>query len=185
VIVFQEAKSSFLISLFLSLSLSLFFAKVPDDKDQLQQLIQRHIRLIRVDCADERTKRQLIVRLCELRIKLNEISEEEEAKFIVGHLLTETFAAPSTQRPCDVCQKKAKASLIAPLLLSTSANNALLTCLFCSYTVHQQCSLHQVSMADPSDSSTTRPNGSAIFDKEKAPSMSSDGVRTGSTSSRM
>lgn len=165
--------------------------QVPNDKAQLQDLIQRHIQLIRVDCADERTKRQLIVRLCELRIKLNEISEEEEAKFVCGHSLAETYAAPSNQRTCDVCLKKPKTSLIVPLLLSNSNPNPILTCLFCTYPVHQQCSLNQVSISfrherfeAKSQSNHRFPFFSNWFEGKTSP-LSSNLVRTSATGSRV
>ena len=121
--------------------------KVPEDRCSLEQMIQRYIRLIRVDCADEKTKRELIVRLCELRIKLNALNEEEDIKYTCGHFFVDsqlTSLSSSASRTCEICMKRSKSLLIAPLLMSTSTSNPILNCSFCCYAVHQQCSSNLV-----------------------------------------
>lgn len=97
-----------------------------------------------MDCTDEKIKRQLIVRLCELRIRLNALTEEEDEKYTRGHFLLDLNGV----RACEVCQKKPKSQLIPPILSSSfSAPNPLLQCKFCAFSVHRNCSVYLVSIS--------------------------------------
>ena len=61
---------------------------LPIDRKDLERAIQKYIRLIRLEHDSEEKRKKLIVRLCQLRIRLNQMNEEIEEKFLNGHRLS-------------------------------------------------------------------------------------------------
>lgn len=134
---------------------------LPLEKRDVERAIRRYIRLIRLEetDSDPEKKKKLIVKLCQLKIRLNQMNEEEETKFFNGHRLNRSksssilstsslslSASPTTTGDssssgliCDVCLKRQTMILLPPGLFKTYQPNLVLVCDFCDFKIHRNC----------------------------------------------
>lgn len=108
--------------------------KVLENKEQVENLIKKYIRAIRLDYADETLKKKMIRKLCELRVRQCEILEESEIQTVSGH----QFKLDSNSGCCDICMKK-QGNLYIPLLNNLSNGQQLNVCTYCGYSIHVEC----------------------------------------------
>lgn len=108
------------------------------------------MKLIRIQGNDDEQNKKLIVKLCELRIKLNRMEEEAQEQFFFGHRLSQRAQGDATASSlvCDMCMKKQKIILIPPGLLRSFNFNFVLTCDFCDFQIHR-CCMTAVSVLSP------------------------------------
>ena len=111
----------------------LFTRQVLENKEQVENLIRKYIKIIRLDCTDEVLKKKMIRKLCDLRHRQCELIEEAEVNSVSGHhFKLET----TTTNYCDICMKKQN-SLFIPLL--NNLNAQLNVCTYCGYSMHVEC----------------------------------------------
>ncbi|CAG2117335.1 unnamed protein product, partial [Medioppia subpectinata] len=78
----------------------------------------------------------IVIKICELRIKLNELNDLNEQLYVCGHkLIAENETKSSSQLVCDQCLKRTKAKIFA----LKKNDNYLLVCQFCHFVVHRFC----------------------------------------------
>ncbi|CAG2115665.1 unnamed protein product, partial [Medioppia subpectinata] len=64
---------------------------------QLESAIAKHIKLLR-NLTDEEVKKKIVIKICELRIKLNELNDLNEQLYVCGHkLIAENETKSSSQ----------------------------------------------------------------------------------------
>ena len=130
---------------------------LPIEKKDVERAIRRYIKLIRLEDSpdqDPDKKKKLIIRLCQLRIRLNQMNEELEEKYLNGHRLnrpgegsvsgsvTDLSGGVSSSQSslvCDVCLKKQNMILLPPGLFKTYQPNVVLVCDFCDFKIHLHC----------------------------------------------
>jgi len=103
----------------------------------MELAVRRCIKLIRMHDTEQSIKEKLVSKLCELRIKLNELNENENENIHFGHGLY--TVDDSKQLVCDICDKKQKSNSFISLLKSPIKDNELVACATCNYCVHQDC----------------------------------------------
>lgn len=106
--------------------------------------IKKYIKLIRLHDTNQFVKEKLVSKLCDLRIKLNELNENEVENIHFGH--TFNLLNAGKQFSCDVCEKKQKNNRLISLLQTPVKENAFFICVTCNYCVHQDC-LKQVKIS--------------------------------------
>ncbi|KAI1304265.1 Differentially expressed in FDCP 8 -like protein B [Halotydeus destructor] len=111
---------------------------LPNDKREIVNLIRKCMKLVRLRSNDDERNAELIVRLCELRIKLNKMNEEADLRIFYGHQFSDPVKKQSSQSPtCDICLKRQRISIIPTSLLKNF--NFILTCENCDFNIHRQC----------------------------------------------
>ena len=96
------------------------------------------MRLIRVQGNDQSRNSKLIVKICELRIKLNQMNENDELNMFRGHQLTQNNDDTSSLI-CDICAKKQTLMLLPPAILKNINFNFVLSCTYCDIKIHRDC----------------------------------------------
>lgn len=112
--------------------------------DQIESAIAKHIKVLR-NQTDEQLKKKLVKKICELRIKLNQLNDINEQMYVCGHKLSkcEENSKNVMQLLCDLCLKKAK-----PKIFGLKKNdNYLLICQYCQFVIHRFCQ-NNVMMID-------------------------------------
>ncbi|RWS11591.1 DUF4206 domain containing protein-like protein [Dinothrombium tinctorium] len=107
--------------------------EIPNNKVQLEEAISKYMKLIRVQNSDEEIKKRWIKRLCDLRVKLNELNENSEQCIIFGHRFKRD---DENDNLCLVCLRKPR--YLPPLLRNTLHQN-IFSCGFCEFSAHQKC----------------------------------------------
>jgi hypothetical protein len=128
---------------------------LPIEKRDVERAIRRYIKLIRCEDTpdqDPDKKRKLILRLCQLKIRLNQMNEELDEKYLNGHRLNRpgsngsitdlTGSSSSSVMACDVCLKKQNMIMLPSGLFKTYQPNVLLVCDFCEFKIHRNCTSH-------------------------------------------
>ena len=103
---------------------------------QIESAIAKHIKVLRSQTDDE-LKKKLVHKICELRIKLNELNDINEQMYFSGHKLikSDDNGKSSSQLVCDLCLKRTK-----PKIFPFKRNdNYLLICQFCQLVIHRFC----------------------------------------------
>ncbi|RWS29063.1 DUF4206 domain containing protein-like protein, partial [Leptotrombidium deliense] len=110
--------------------------ELPNNQVQLQREISQYMKLIRVQNTDEETKMRLIKRLCDLRVKQSELSDEnDELSRVCGHLFRRD---DERETLCSVCFRKPRFIPLPPLLRRT-LNQCVVACSYCDFFAHQSC----------------------------------------------
>ena len=110
------------------------------------------MKLIRIQDYDPDKKRRLIIKLCDLRIKLNQMNEDFEQQYFFGHRFSSPSSKSSSTLPdghntppvvtsltcltCDVCRKKQRMILLNSVL---NGSNQIMICDFCDFNLHKNC----------------------------------------------
>ena len=105
----------------------------------MEVAIAKLIKQLRMESCNE-TKRNLVAKICQLRIHLNEINEinEQQNMHVFGHkFINSDNYKNSSYLMCDVCIKKPRLSL--KIIPGIKNRNTLLVCQFCNYQVHEKC----------------------------------------------
>lgn len=128
-----------IVEIIIMLIILLSWIQLPIDKKSIERAIHRYMRLIRIDGYDDEKKRKLIIKLCDMRIKLNQMNEDMEVKYFNGHRLSKT-SDHITCLTCDVCLKKQRI-----IIFHSLQSNQILTCDYCGYNIHRNCMMQNVS----------------------------------------
>ena len=132
------------------------FPQLPIDQKNVERAIRRYMKLIRCEETDSTKKKKLILKLCELRIRLNQLNEEMDQKYLNGHrfnnkpnsssdfrsgngLLPAVTSSSTSATACDVCLKKQSPILLPPAIFKTYQPNFILSCDFCDFRIHRNC----------------------------------------------
>jgi hypothetical protein len=138
--------------------------QLPVDQKNVERAIRRYIKLIRCEETDSDKKKKLIIKLCELRVRLSQMLEEMDQKYLNGHrfnnkpnssdtrsgsngplTLSSSPSSSSSVMACDVCLKKQSAILLPPAIFKTYQPNLILSCDFCDFKIHRNCMITSVS----------------------------------------
>ena len=137
--------------------------QLPIDQKNVERAIRRYMKLIRCEETDSEKQKKLIVKLCDLRIRLSQLMEEMDEKYLNGHRFNTKpsggsslggaaaqalASTSSSSSPCDVCLKKQSPILLPPSLFKTFQPNFILSCDFCDYRIHRNC-MRSVSVRLP------------------------------------
>ena len=103
---------------------------------QIESAICKHIKVLRTQ-TDEELKKKLVQKICELRIKLNQLNDLNEELYLSGHKLIkyEDNGKSGSQLVCDQCLKRSKTKIFG----LKKNDNYLLVCQFCQFVVHRFC----------------------------------------------
>lgn len=107
-------------------------------ESQIESSIAKYIKVLR-NQSDEELKKKLVIKVCELRIKLNQLNDFNDQTFVCGHKLIKFNAndfKSGSALHCDQCLKKYKSSL---KIFPKKSENCLLICKFCEFLIHQKC----------------------------------------------
>ena len=112
--------------------------QLPIDKKNIERAIRRYIKLIRLQDTDEQTRRKLIVKLCDLRIQLNEMNESMEETYFRSHRfnskgLSANTSATSGNQTSNNAQNSPTAawSFIDPVYNSIMSSSSSIACDVC------------------------------------------------------
>lgn len=105
-----------------------------ENKEQVDNLIKKYIKIIRLDCTDEVLKKKMIRKLCDLRLRQCELIEEQEINSISGHQFKKIDYSTNY---CDICMKKQNGLYIP--ILNTITYGQLNVCIYCGYSMHVEC----------------------------------------------
>lgn len=126
---------------------------MPVDVSSIEREIRKYIKLIRYQESSEEERRRYISRLCQLRVRLSEMTESDFEKYLNGH----KFSSPSTSDSpspfpsppsltCDVCLGRqtlffsSMNSIIGKYSSFLTNNfNFISTCSFCHFSIHKKC----------------------------------------------
>lgn len=126
------------------------YDQLPIDQKDVERAIRRYIKLIRCEETDSEKKRKLIVKLCELRIRLSQMMEELDEKYLNGHRFNnKPHLQSSSSVTCDVCLKRQSPILLPSAIFKTYQPNFVLSCDFCDFRIHRNC-MTSVSTKDSS-----------------------------------
>lgn len=137
-------------------------SQLPIDQKDVERAIRRYMKLIRCEETDSEKKKKLIIKLCELRIRLNQLNEEMDQKYLNGHRfnnkpnsssssssdswsgngvlqLPAVTSSSSSSIACDVCLKKQSLILLPQAIFKTYQPNFILSCDFCDFKIHRNC----------------------------------------------
>lgn len=131
-----------------------FVQQLPVDQKDVERAIRRYMKLIRCEETDSEKKKKLIIKLCDLRVRLSQLNDEMDQKYLNGHrfnnkpnsgssdarsgnsLLPVTSSSGLT---CDVCLKKQSPILLPAAIFKTYQPNLILSCDFCDFKIHRNC----------------------------------------------
>lgn len=122
------------------------------------------MKLIRCEETDSDKKRRLIIKLCELRVRLAQMNEEMDEKYLNGHRFNNRpnssssisinsidsrsnsphhrfplITSSSSSLMCDVCLKKQNMIPLPVAIFKTYQPNYIFSCDFCDYKIHRNC----------------------------------------------
>lgn len=123
----------------MQLAFDLWDAQLPIEQKDVERAIRRYIRLIRCEETDSDKKKKLIVKLCDLRIRLAHIMEENDEKYLNGHRFNNKSRQTSQSQTCDVCLKKQALIMLPVAIFKSYQPNYVLSCDFCDYQIHRNC----------------------------------------------
>ena len=126
------------------------------DVSSIEREIRKYIKLIRFQGSSDEQKKKYISKLCQLRVRLNQMTESNFEKYLNGHKFCCPSSGSEPQSPsssfssnnlvCDVCLGR------QPLLISSVnavfakyssfvANNYnfISSCQFCDFSIHKKC----------------------------------------------
>jgi len=111
-------------------------------RSQLETAIAKYMKLLRIQGEDQAMKRKLVEKICELRIKLNQMLEVNEQLYVNGHRLVKLNngnISSSSAIICDVCLMKKPKMSINLLSKGKSMKGAeMLECHHCGLRVHSK-----------------------------------------------
>ena len=114
------------------------FVQLPVDKKNIERAIRKYIKLIRLQDTDEQTRRKLIVKLCELRIRLNEMNEAIEETYFKSHRFSSSnkssnVSASGVQVTSNAQNSPTIAawSFVDPVLSSVMSSSSSIACDVC------------------------------------------------------
>ncbi|XP_054161998.1 differentially expressed in FDCP 8 homolog [Oppia nitens] len=102
---------------------------------QMESAIDKHIKILR-RVTDDDIKKKLVIKICELRIKLNQLNDINEQLYVCGHKLVQRNDNKiGSQLICDQCLKRTKNKIFG----LKKNDNMTLICQFCQFVVHRYC----------------------------------------------